>query len=213
MKRINAVPYVIMITLCILSVVQLFAKAQTGQSTSDGLQAYGFPPTSDPNGGWTPRKNVAAYQWCNGAVVPARLDWQVDPATGSPALKWPILAHYKEAWRPSIVWYYDNGDGYGKKYRSSNGSRWSVPERWSYVRMEEEVWNAQMQRMEIPGLHGSPTPAPPATPGKAGVHMDNTQGQWAVDDLKRSFTTAQIQDFIDASPYDEPDTGAPEPQS
>lgn len=47
-------------------------------------------------------------------------------------------------------------------------------------------------------------------PAKQGVHMSATQGQWMVDDLKRSFTTAQIQDFIDASPFDEPDTGAPE---
>jgi len=40
--------------------------------------------------------------------------------------------------------------------------------------------------------------------------MDAVQGQWMVDDLKRSFTTAQIMDMLDASPYDEPDTGAPE---
>lgn len=51
--------------------------------------------------------------------------------------------------------------------------------------------------------------AAPAQP-KPGIHMDAIQGQWMVDDLKRSFTTAQIQDFIDASPFDEPDTGAPE---
>ena len=48
------------------------------------------------------------------------------------------------------------------------------------------------------------------TQPKQGVHIDNIAGQQIVDILKRSFTTTQIQDFIDASPYDEPDTGAPE---
>ena len=48
------------------------------------------------------------------------------------------------------------------------------------------------------------------TPAKQGVHIDNIAGQQLIDILKRSFTTAQIQDFIDASPFDEPDTGAPE---
>ena len=43
-----------------------------------------------------------------------------------------------------------------------------------------------------------------------GIHIDAIAGQQLVDILKRSFTTARIQDFMDASPYDEPDTGAPE---
>ena len=47
-------------------------------------------------------------------------------------------------------------------------------------------------------------------PAKQGVHIDNIAGQQLIDILKRSFTTSQIQDFMDASPYDEPDTGAPE---
>lgn len=50
-------------------------------------------------------------------------------------------------------------------------------------------------------------------PAKQGIHIDDIAGQQLVDILKRSFTTARIQDFLDASPYDEPDTGAPEPQS
>lgn len=48
-------------------------------------------------------------------------------------------------------------------------------------------------------------------PTKQGVHIDNIAGQQIIDILKRSFTTSQIQDFMDASPFDEPDTGAPEP--
>lgn len=55
-------------------------------------------------------------------------------------------------------------------------------------------------------FHASDDPVP----SKSGVHIDNIAGQQLVDILKRSFTTAQIQDFIDASPFDEPDTGAPE---
>lgn len=54
------------------------------------------------------------------------------------------------------------------------------------------------------------THAAAPAPAKQGVHIDNIAGQQIVDILKRSFTTAQIQDFIDASPFDEPDTGAPE---
>lgn len=59
------------------------------------------------------------------------------------------------------------------------------------------------------------TEAHAATPDttKPGSHIDAIAGQQLVDILKRSFTTARIQDFMDASPYDEPDTGAPEPQS
>lgn len=45
---------------------------------------------------------------------------------------------------------------------------------------------------------------------KPGIHIDDVAGQQLIDILKRSFTTARIQDFMDASPYDEPDTGAPE---
>ncbi len=47
-------------------------------------------------------------------------------------------------------------------------------------------------------------------PTKPGIHIDDIAGQQLIDILKRSFTTARIQDFIDASPFDEPDTGAPE---
>lgn len=47
-------------------------------------------------------------------------------------------------------------------------------------------------------------------PAKQGIHIDDIAGQQLVDILKRSFTTSRIQDFMDASPYDEPDTGAPE---
>jgi len=46
-----------------------------------------------------------------------------------------------------------------------------------------------------------------------GVHIDAIAGQQLIDILKRSFTTFQIMDFMDRSPYDEPDTGAPEPKA
>ena len=52
--------------------------------------------------------------------------------------------------------------------------------------------------------HDTPTPV------RDGVHMDAIQGQWMVDMLKRSFTVNEINLLMEASPYDEPDTGAPE---
>lgn len=149
----------------------------------------------DPAGGMCPYLNVAAYDWRTN--TPDRLD-------GLVSKRWPILADYISG--PRLVWYYENA------FRSSNGYAWGIPERWAYVRLQEEVWNPAKGQWEINGLGYT---APPATAptGKAGVHMDATQGQWMVDDLKRSFTTAQIMDMMDASPYDEPDTGAPEPSA
>jgi hypothetical protein len=218
--EMNRIPYIIMAALCAMSVAQLFAMrheasaqtSPTAQATADAIQAYGFPPTSDPNGGWTPRQNFAAYPWRDGTLIPARPDGLIDPETGRRVLQWPIQAELAPGEYGTVWFGKDKETDAVGKWRSSNWSQRRAPLRWAYVRKEPEVWNEQMQRMEIPGLPWSPTPAPPATPGKAGVHMDNTQGQWMVDDLKRSFTTSQIQDFIDASPYDEPDTGAPEPQ-
>lgn len=148
------------------------------------------------DGGMCPYLNVAAYQWRKD--TPDRPDSLAEK-------RWPIIVENLSG-TPSIVWYFDGG------FRSSNGYRWTIPVRWAYYRGEEEVWNPEKQQWEINGLYYT---APPATAptGKQGVHMDATQGQWMVDDLKRSFTTQQIMDMMDASPYDEPDTGAPEPSA
>ena len=146
----------------------------------------------DPAGTMCPYLNVAAYEWRTNA--PDRPDSLEEK-------RWRILAQYTHGLY--LIWYW-NGS-----FRDGKGATWGTPQRWAYLRMEEEVWNPAKQQWEIPGLTYT---APPATAptGKQGVHMDGVQGQWMVDDLKRSFTTAQIMDMIDASPYDEPDTGAPE---
>lgn len=43
-----------------------------------------------------------------------------------------------------------------------------------------------------------------------GVHIDAIAGQQMIDIIKRSFTVDEINKMMEASPYDEPDTGAPE---
>jgi len=149
-----------------------------------------------PAGGVCHYVNFAAYEWQPGSVAPVRPD-----SLGEK--RWPIVADNGDGKPPSVVWYHDGA------FRSSNGYRWTTPQRWAYLRLEEEVWNPDKQQWEIPGLTYTVPPATAPT-GRAGVHMDATQGQWMVDDLKRSFTTTQIMDMMDASPYDEPDTGAPE---
>ena len=151
----------------------------------------------DPAGTMCPYLNVGGYEWNDGSVTPIRPDSLAEK-------RWPIWAEYPNG--PIIVWYW------GGSFRASNGNPWGAPSRWFYGRREEEVWNPDNQQWEIPGMTYT---APPATAptGKQGVHMDAIQGQWIVDDLKRSFTTQQIMDMMDASPYDEPDTGAPEPSA
>jgi len=153
---------------------------------------YSVGGAQDQHGTVAPYLNVAAYEWRTN--VPDRPD-------GLVGKRWPILGDYSNG--PRVVWYWEGA------FRSTNGYAWGVPLRWAYLRMEEEIWNPAKAQWEINGIYYTAPPAV-APVGKAGVHMDATQGQWMVDDLKRSFTTAQIQDMIDASPYDEPDTGAPE---
>jgi hypothetical protein len=147
----------------------------------------------DPAGGMCPYLNVGGYDWRTN--TPDRPDSLVEK-------RWPIWAEYQSG--PTIVWYW------GGSYRSSNGSKWGTPTRWFYGRREEEVWNPSKQQWEINGLYYT---APPTTPpvGKVGVHIDAVAGQQLIDILKRSFTWEQIMTFGDLSPYDEPDTGAPEP--
>jgi len=163
--------------------------------TPDALQSYSIKTQPDQHGQYTVRSNPAAHDFHAGTDIPSRPDSLLEK-------RWPIIAEYVIN-APIVVYYWDGS------FRSSNGARWGTPKRWAYYRGAPEVWNPLTGRMEVPGLPGSPPPAAPPT-GKQGVHMDATQGQWMVDDLKRSFTTTQIQDMLDASPYDEPDTGAPE---
>jgi len=150
-----------------------------------------------PAGGVCHYTNFAAYDWQPGSVAPVRPDSLEEK-------RWRILAQYSHG--VYLIWYW-NG-----MFRDGKGATWGTPQRWAYLRLEEEIWNPDKQQWEIPGLTYTAPPAVAPT-GKAGVHMDAVQGQWMVDDLKRSFTTAQIMDMLDSSPYDEPDTGAPEPSA
>lgn len=73
------------------------------------------------------------------------------------------------------------------------------------IETEEPLWHT-IAEAKAAAERDAAAPAPT----KQGVHIDNIAGQQIIDILKRSFTTSQIQDFMDASPFDEPDTGAPE---
>lgn len=157
-----------------------------------------------PDGQFVGRQDFAAYAWHPGMDAPTRPDYAVSP-NGAPGYLWPIVAYYSGNAKPTIVWYWDGW------FRSSNGAKWGKPSRWAYIRQAPEVWNNTTKQMDIPGLYGAgESPTPPTTPAKVGVHIDDIAGQQMIDILKRSFTTARLQDFMDLSPYDEPDTGAPE---
>lgn len=176
-------------------VIAVAAYAQTMGGTDKIVRVrQAVQQVPDPSGNVIAYQDFAAYAWHPASQTPDRPD---SPS----ARRWPIVAMYTQ---PIIVWYYDGS------FRASNGGKWGTPARWAYLRLEPEVWNPAKQQWEIEGL-GYTSPPATAPVSKAGVHMDATQGQWMIDDLKRSFTTTQIQDMIDASPYDEPDTGAPEP--
>lgn len=191
------------IALAALCVVCAGLSGQGGDATmgtTDKVQRYRMAIQSVPSadGGLTNAVDYAAHEWHPGTYRPYRPD-------GPEGYTWPILAYYPGNKKPLVVWYW------GGSFRSSNGGQWGQPERWAYVRYYEETWDPVGKQWRVPGL--DPAIVPPATTptGKQGVHMDAAQGQWMVDDLKRSFTTTQIMDMIDTSPYDEPDTGAPEP--
>lgn len=176
---------------------QVFGSAHT----PDAQQGYSISMQPDAHGQFTVRNNVAAHEWHSGTDIPRRVDGALDPATGKPKLIWPILAYYKGAWYPSIVWYYDNGTGPG--FRASNGYRWGAPERWAYVRWGREVWNASMGRMEVPDTgYETPTAAPLKPTPKSLRYM--------IDGLKMRYTTAELNQAIDESQYNEPSEGAPE---
>lgn len=178
---------------------QVFGSAHT----PDAQQRYSIDMKRDPLGGFTVANNVAAHEWHPGTQTPDRIENITDPATGKIKLTWPILAYYPNAWYPSIVWYYDNGDGQGLRYRSSNGYRWGTPERWAYVRWGHEVWNEEMNRMEVPGTgYIVPVAAPPKPTPKS--------LRYIVDGLKMRYTTGELNQAIDESQYNEPSEGAPE---
>jgi len=150
-----------------------------------------------PNGQYTKARDWVGYWWQGSNVVPERPDGLM--VNGVRKLKWPIIAD--TGGLPAVVWYYDGA------FRSSNGYKWTTPKRWGYLRLVGEEWDPANQQNYIPGLDG-PESAPSAD-DKPGVYMTDVQGQWMIDDLKRSFTVNKINKMLEASPYDEPDKGAP----
>lgn len=185
-----------------LGPVELAAAGDATMGTTDKVQRYRMAIQSVPaaDGGLTNAADYAAHEWHPGTYRPYRPD-------GPEGYTWPILAYFKDNRKPLVVWYW------GGSFRSSNGGNWGQPDRWAYVRYYQEVWDPVGKQWRVPGLDPAieppPVTAPPAQPGD-GVHIDAIAGQQLVDILKRSFTTQEIMDMMDASPYDEPDTGAPE---
>lgn len=178
--------------------------------TPDAMQAYSLNMQPDNNGQYTVRSNKAAHDWHPGTDVPDRRDGEVDLTSGKRNLRWPIVGIMKSG-MPQIMWFgkIDPGDAREVgKFRASNWSQWTTPERWAYLRLEPEVWNPLTKRMEVPGLPGSPpaTTTPPTDPTKP---LPKSL-RYGVDSLKIRYTTGDILRAIDESPFNEPSEGAPE---
>lgn len=116
-----------------------------------------------------------------------------DPVTGV----WAVSQAIDVNSTPEIV-KYD-----GLYFRSPTGARKGIPWRWADLIIVEPT--------EVPPP-GPIETVPPITEYPAdGVHLDAVAGQQLIDILKRSFTVNEINRMMEASPYDEPDQGAPEP--
>ena len=204
------------VTVVLLGLVAVFTQvASRAQVSGDGLNAlmgrtdrvqrFGLGVEAVPasDGAYTNYLNVAAYEWHPGTYRPYRKDGPPHaPGIGPDGYLWPILAYYKDNRKPLVVWYW------GGSFRSSNGGNWGVPERWAYVRMEEEVWDPIAKQGRVPGLEPSVVP-PVVTPPRGTFQIPKSM-QYQVDALKLRYTTQEIMDAIDASPFDEPSEGAPE---
>ena len=142
-----------------------------------------------PQGGYTHAKDYACEDW--------RTDTPERPDSIT-TRRWKMMLDYGGT---------NQQDGYywDDLFRYTTGVQCRVPLRWAYLRLQPEIWTGT--EFVLPD-GSAPAVATPVT--KPGVHIDAIAGQQLIDILKRSFTTVQIQDFMDASPYNEPDTGAPE---
>jgi hypothetical protein len=165
---------------------------------SNGVQRLTLHTTNHPTGPMTHYLDFAAYPWQPWNAIPDRPDGQIDE-TGDRSLKWPILAYYEGDPKPVILYYWEG------RWRSASGNIWRGPHRWAYVRHTPEIWHEALQQFVVPGLHFEPAAAPP--PG-AGIPKSL---QYIVDGLKIRYTTKEIMDAMDASPFDEPSEGAPLP--
>jgi hypothetical protein len=161
-----------------------------------GLSGQGGDALMAVDGGLTNAADYAAHEWHPGTYRPYRPD-------GPEGYTWPILAYYPGNRKPLVVWYW------GGSFRSSNGGQWGQPERWAYVRYYQETWDPVGKQWRVPGL--DPAIVPPVTdPPAAGTWQIPKSMQYQVDALKLRYTTKEIMDAMDASPFDEPSEGAPE---
>lgn len=154
-------------------------------------------------GDFTHYKNHAAHEWRNDTPDnPPPVDYtklqdmtmaQRDYATKGRT----IIGEFQQVdgtVKYLIVWYY------GNEFKSSSGSKWSAPQRWAYIRPEEEKWNGHGFEM--------PSGIPPYNTNVVTLRADNYQG--IVDYLMARNTVAQIQDMMDRSKEYFPKNGAPE---
>jgi hypothetical protein len=109
-------------------------------------------------------------------------DWRTDlPEVGRPVIAEINIDQYRTfRLEPNGTWSLMAGDTVGKPNRQR-------PRRWIYY----------------PGT--APADPPPSTPTTVPKSL-----QYGIDSLKLRYTTAQILDALDRSPFDEPETGAPE---
>jgi len=183
-----------------LGPVELASAGDATMGTTDKVQRYRMAIQSVPaaDGGLTNAADYAAHEWHPGTYRPYRPD-------GPEGYTWPILAYFKDNRRPLVVWYW------GGSFRSSNGGNWGQPERWAYIRYYQEVWDPAGKQWRVPGL--DPAIVPPVTVPPRGTFQIPKSMQYQVDALKLRYTTKEIMDAMDASPYDEPSEGAPEPSA
>ena len=154
------------------------------------IERLSFGLTLHPEGHFTQHRDFATE------------DWRTDTPERPDSLtlrRWKLILDYGGT-NQQFGYFFDG------LFRYTNGTQCRVPLRWAYMRLKQDVWTGT----EFVLPDGTRPATTPATTEKPGVHIDAIAGQQLIDILKRSFTTVQIQNFMDASPYDEPDTGAPE---
>lgn len=154
-----------------------------------------------PTGSFTSYNNPAAYGWQDASTTP----WHVDGVIvdGKRVLFWPILAYYEGNPVPIILFYWEG------RWRNSSGNVWRGPNRWAYVRHTEEEWSEALQQHVLPKPPWlSPTDQPPVNPQPKPVSKSL---RYIVDGLKIRYTTHEILQAMDESPFNEPEEGAPLP--
>lgn len=155
------------------------------------IERLALGATLHPQGNFTQHKDFAAEEWRLPTDTPERPD-------SITTRRWKMTLDYGGT-NQQYGYFWDG------MFRYTNGTQCRVPARWAYLRLQPELWNGSQFTLPDGSI-----PQPRAADPKQGVHIDMIAGQQLIDILKRSFTTTQIQDMMDASPYDEPDTGAPE---